>query len=452
MSIHQVARTTLATLILLLGSCSRSGGLHSRFARPTPVIQLPDGVIELSSELALPPGAANITIRGGKGSVLKLSDKFGGRAAIVAGDATNLRLENFEIDGNRAALAKPAEMLPDENAYRLHYRHNGLLFDQVRGLRISSVRFREIASFAILVSRSTGVAIDQVAVTDSGGKDARGRNNTTGGVLIEEGTTDFTVTNSRFERILGNALWTHSLFTSPRLEDGVFSKNRFDTVGRDAIQIGHATRIQVDHNSGVRIGYPAEIVDMEHDGTPVAVDTAGNVDRSVYAENRFEEINGKCFDLDGFHDGQITGNICVNRRPAAEYPHGHFALVMNNNNPDMESENIRIVGNLFDGAKFGGIYVIGHGHEIAGNILRNLNIARCTEQAARFGCLYGDDPALLRSGIYLGKGVKRLQETRDNVIRDNRISGWKMKSRCIAFAPGVARKANQVTANRCEDQ
>ena len=56
-------------------------------------------------------------------------------------------------------------------------------------------------------------------------------------------------------------------------------------------------------STGRRIGWPYEAVDVENAGTPVAIDTAGNVSNSRYENNRFDEINGKCFDLDGFHDG-----------------------------------------------------------------------------------------------------------------------------------------------------
>ena len=51
------------------------------------------------------------------------------------------------------------------------------------------------------------------------------------------------VRDSVFHRIAGNALWTHSLFTSPRLNDGLFANNEFDTIGRDAIRAGCASKI-----------------------------------------------------------------------------------------------------------------------------------------------------------------------------------------------------------------
>src|SRR5205085_7152779 len=109
--------------------------------------------------------------------------------------------------------------------------------------------------------RSRDITIDHVRIESSGSRDANGRNNTTGGILFEEGTTDFRVTNSEFYDVRGNGVWTHSLYTSPRNARGVIEGNRFDTIGRDAIQIGHATEVRVLDNIGRRIGYPARIVD-----------------------------------------------------------------------------------------------------------------------------------------------------------------------------------------------
>ena len=43
--------------------------------------------------------------------------------------------------------------------------------------------------------------------------------------------------------------------------------------------------------------------------------------------------------------GMCSANTCINRLAAAEYPFGHFGIVFNNTNPDMQSEAIRVVGN-----------------------------------------------------------------------------------------------------------
>jgi hypothetical protein len=271
-----------------------------------------------------------------------------------------------------------------------------------------------------------------VEVRDSGSRDAVGKNNTTGGVLLEGGTTDFRVTDSSFGNVRGNGVWTHSLYTAPRNARGLIAGNSFGAIGRDAIQVGHAFDVRVERNSGTSIGYPMDVVDAQ----PVAIDTAGNVERSVYAHNRFSRINGKCLDLDGFHDGDVVDNWCAGI--------GGFGLVMNNTNPDMQSRKIRVVGNTFDGAQYGGIFVIGTGHYIARNRLLNLNTAHCDT------CTYlADEPDMLRSGIYLGKRAERPAPAHGNVVEDNEITGYRMSQRCVNAAPGLT--GNIVRNNLCRD-
>ncbi len=91
----------------------------------------------------------------------------------------------------------------------------------------------------------------------------------------------------------------------------------------------------------------------------MGIDTAGNVEDAHYLNNRIAEINGKCMDLDGLHDSEIRGNVCVNHSPPAAYPLGNYAIVMNNTNPDMRTRNIRIVENRIERPVFGAIFVIG---------------------------------------------------------------------------------------------
>jgi hypothetical protein len=305
-----------------------------------------------------------------------------------------------------------------------------VLAEEIFGLVIERVRFREVAGFAVLVNRSRRVAIDEVEVTDSGSRNPVGRNNTTGGILFEEACADFSVADSAFRNILGNGVWTHSLYTSPRNSRGRIARNRFETIGRDAIQVGHATRVQVEENSGRRIGFPAEAIDIENLAVPVGIDTAGNVDASSYVANRFHDINGKCIDLDGFHDGEVRGNFCAALT--------NFGIVMNNSNPDMQSRNIRIIDNWIDSAGFGGIFVIGTIHQIARNRLLNLN----TRHAP-------GEPDILRGGIYLGAGADRPAPARDNVIERNEITGYEMETRCIALAPGIQGSWNTIRGNVC---
>jgi len=232
---------------------------------------------------------------------------------------------------------------------------------------------------------------------------------------------------------------TRSLYTSARNADGLIARNRFLGVGRDAIQVGHATRVRVEANTGERIGYPESEADVENKAIPVAIDTAGNVDRSVYSGNRFSDINGKCIDLDGFHHGEVTKNICLNQK--------NFGVVMNNTNPDMQSEAVTIADNTIDGAGYGGIFVIGSDNRIAKNRLLNLNTTHCET------CFYiAGEPDMLRSGIYLGRGAERPAPARGNVIEENEITGFHMKSHCVGIAPGISKTDNRIERNRCPEK
>lgn len=439
--------TGLIFALLALSGCSRVD-----WNRKTGVIQLPDGVVRLPSELQTFARVSDLTIRGAGNTILEIPEDFAGRGALAFYQARNVRIENLAIVRRGAHPAAPVEMAPPENAFRRWHKGNGILADEVDGLEIRNVRFQGIAGFPILVSRSRRVHIEAVSIRDSGARNKEGKNNTTGGILIEEGTEDFKVIRCDLRQVLGNGIWTHSLYTSPRNARGLIANNYFEQIGRDAIQVGHATEVRVERNEGTRIGYPLDAVDLRNEAIPVAIDTAGNVDQSSYNYNRFSEINGKCFDLDGFHHGEVRGNTCINKEGPEAYPSGGYGLVMNNNNPDMQPEAIVITGNFFDGTKFGAVYVIGRNNRITHNRFQRLNLARCTESAARYGCYYLSDPNLLRSGIYLGRGVRRLEETTGNVVENNTIQGWKMAERCIGTQPGVSVESNAIGQNTCLDQ
>jgi hypothetical protein len=267
---------------------------------------------------------------------------------------------------------------------------------------------------------------------------------------LEEGTADFVVRDCTFENVRGNGIWTHSRYESPRNRDGLIEGNSFKYIARDAIQVGHATRVRVEGNHGERIGYPFHFTDIEGKGYPVGIDTAGNTDQSVYANNIFSEINGKCIDLDGFHHGEVRGNRCTNKGTAVDYPLGHFAIIMNNTNPDMTSEHIVIENNAVYGAVYGGLFVIGSNHRVVNNCFRNLNRVQCVKGSSDLRCHFWlDEPALLRTGIYLGRRAERPAVTKGNVIEDNLVSGFGMVESCIGAAPGVPLAANRVENNDC---
>ncbi len=350
--------------------------------------------------------------------------------------------------GDRARSPQGQALPPSDRRFVDHYRSgNGLVLIGSADVVVEDSSFAEIAGFAILASGVGKIRISRCRFRDSGSRNALGRNNTTGGVLLEDGTAHFVVEDSGFRGILGNGVWTHSRYSHVRNGPGVIRRNTFDMIGRDAVQVGHASGVDVVENVMTRVGYPADAIDVEGGGTPVGVDTAGNVDSSNYSRNRMTEINGKCFDLDGFHHGSVVGNSCVNN---LDHPFGHFGIVMNNTNPDMQSVGIRIEDNRFDGMRFGGIFVIGAGHVIRRNLLLRLHTAHCSEARAQTGCAhFAGEPDMLRTGIYLGKRAERAAVTRGNRVEGNTIRGWRMDRGCIGFAPGVVSKDNLITGNLC---
>ena len=418
----------------------------------TGTFSLPSGVTEISSEIRLPDGARDLTIRGGDHTTLHAANDFHGRAIFSCHACRHIRFTNFSIDGNRAALEKPLPLAPSDKPFARVFPNNGILIEDSDGLAIDHVEFANIANFAALVSHSKNVAIDHVSVQDSGSRNSRGRNNTSGGILIEEGCEQFNIADSSFRNIRGNGVWTHSRYMSPRNRDGKILRNEFSDIGRDAIQVGHAMAVEVAGNHGVRIGFPADLVDVENGGTPVGIDTAGNVERSTYQGNRFEEIDGKCIDLDGFHDGAVRANTCINRRAPEDYPFGHFGIVFNNASIEMHSQNIVVEDNELDGMKFGGIFLIGTGHKILRNRMRHLNTAHCNENRAKFGCSVLGEPDVLDTGIYLGSHAEHPAPASGNLIEGNTISGWKMKTRCIQAAPGVKLSENTIRNNICTNE
>ncbi len=411
------------------------------------VIQLPAGMIELHHEMLVAEGTE---LSGAPaGTTLRAAADFDGRALlIVHGKLVTVR--NLTLDGNRDRLERHTGLPPSDRPFSLFTRGNGILATGATSLHIADTRFRNIAGFAVLVSRSQGIRIERVEVVDSGSRDRLGRNNTTGGILLEEGTRDFSVAHSQFRNIRGNGVWTHSLFTSPRNVSGQIAFNVFENLARDAIQVGHATNVEVHAQRRHAYRLPGlELVDP--DGQAVAIDTAGDVDRTVYMRNRFTEVDGKCIDLDGFHDGDVIENTCVNRPDGALYPFGNFGILFNDSNPNTRSNRIRVIGNVLDGVKFTGIVAFGTGHTIARNVLLNVNLAHCNEEAAKSGCYYPkDEPDALQTGIYLGRGFLWPEPARGNLVEDNEISGFGMKTRCIGFAPGVVPNANTVRNNRCQ--
>jgi hypothetical protein len=452
----EAPRLSPTSLLLLLAfaaaltAAPTESQLRMALLAKTGAVTLPSGTIELTREITLPSDAHDLEIRGPM-TTIKAAATFRGRALIVIPPGKNIKIHDLSLDGNRDAIGRAIGLPPSGTMFSRFMPNNGILAENVTNLEIAQVNAVAIAGFTILVNAGHSVHIHDIRISNSGSLNSKKRNNATGGILLEEGTTDFEVLNCRLADVRGNGIWTHSLYTSPRNARGRIAGNEFAMIARDAIQVGHATEIRVENNRGRMIGYDPMEVDLEGRAFPVAVDTAGNVDKSIYRDNRFEEIDGKCFDLDGFHDGEVSGNSCVNGDTVSNYPYGNFGIIMNNSNPDMQSRNVKITGNTLDGVLFGGIFIIGSGNTVADNHLLHMNMAHCPEPGPLNCKAYPQEPNLLISGIYLGAGGERPDPAKGNVVERNEISGYNMSQHCVGAAPSVSLAANTVSKNDCLD-
>jgi len=436
-------------MALGLAACGRNP--QAELDRGKSLVELPAGETHLARPLVVPKGAHDIKLVGSpSGSTLVLDPGFQGSAAIVIDSASNVTLSGFSILGDRTDLKSDWYLPLQEAAFADYYAANGIVVRHSANVTIRGIRFSRIRAFPVIINGSSKTLIDSVTVKDSGTLNRDGHNNTTGGILLEEGSTGFEVRNSDLSRITGSGVWTHSYARSPRQSDGVIRNNVIHTVGRDAIQIGHATRIRVENNRGSEIGFPVEYVDFPGYATPVAIDTAGNVDHSVYTGNEFTNVAGQCIDLDGFHDGEVTGNQCVNEPVAAAKWIGlHFGILFGNHDPGMTSSNVTVARNTIQGFAYGGLFLIGDHNHIEDNRFLDVNLARCGTQPVPAKCnALPDEPDALRSGIYLSDNGGRPAQTRDNIIRNNVITGVDL-GHCITAKPGVSLKANTVAANSC---
>src|SRR5450759_1763302 len=114
-------------------------------------VQLAPGTVALHAEMVLEDGAE---VRGAaSGSVLRAAADFHGRALIVV-RGNHVLLRDFAVDGNREKLETRMGLPGYDVPFARFTPANGVLAEGVGHLTIRNVRFREIAGFAVLVSRS----------------------------------------------------------------------------------------------------------------------------------------------------------------------------------------------------------------------------------------------------------------------------------------------------------
>src|SRR5215471_10305978 len=227
--------------VLLLAGCTTD-------RTPVHSLMLPPGVTEVHQEWPIPDNTQGLEVIGDNSTILRAANDFRGRAIFRVKSGARVRFRNFTIDGSRAALEQRVGLPGSNTPFSRFTINNGILIEDSADVRILDVNFRQVAGFAILVTASKGVRIERAHIGQSGSRNPEGRNNTTGGILFEEGSSDFQVIDCELKQVRGNGVWTHSLYTSPRNQGGLIALNYFVEIGRDAIQVGHATGVRIEKN------------------------------------------------------------------------------------------------------------------------------------------------------------------------------------------------------------
>ena len=222
----------LALLALACGE-SRIGTpeeLQEAVGKGSGVVRLAAGVIEITKPIEVPSGAEGLEIIGDlAGTTLRVVPNFEGKAVLVFRSASGIKLSDFAIEGRRPHSTERLGLPPSNITFADFYSDNGLVFENVEDLHITDLRFSEITNYPIIVNASKDVVIENVRVSNSGSLNEGGRNNASGGILLENGTSDFVVRDSAFENVRGNCIWTHSRYESPRNADGLIVVSDFNS-------------------------------------------------------------------------------------------------------------------------------------------------------------------------------------------------------------------------------
>ena len=89
-------------------------------------IQLPAGIVEISSELEIPAKAHDLEIRGAPaGTTLRASKNFHGRAILTCESGSRIRFSGFTLDGERAAIEQRSSLAPYDRAFAQFTARNG---------------------------------------------------------------------------------------------------------------------------------------------------------------------------------------------------------------------------------------------------------------------------------------------------------------------------------------
>lgn len=443
----------LALAVVWLAGCTRSP--QEKFllavAEGKGTIPLPGGVLELENPIVLGPRINGLKIIGKPGDVLRPLKGNEPRALIICRECKNVTIEGFTIEGDSALRERPSEAPPVDSDFRQYFNGTGIVNEGGEGMVIRNMKFKELTGFAVLTAFDKKTVIENNEFADSGTRNSKGYNTGAGGVAITDGSNGVQIRNNVFKRIYGTGVYVYAALRAERPQNTVIEKNQFENISRAAVLVARAYNVRVVNNQGKMIGFPANTVNLDM-RPPAGVGTAGKVDSSLLEENSFEQVNGRCFDLDGFHDSEVARNTCRNRGDANDYPNGGYGLVLDNSPAEVRSSGVSIHDNVIEGMRWGGAFVIGVGHKLTNNKFLRLNLLGCSATTLDGPCMpNNDEPLLGRAGIYLGLRGVRPDPASGIVIQGNEISGQGMSANCVMYGPQVKPASSTVQGNACRD-
>jgi len=141
-------------------------------------------------------------------------------------------------------------------------------------------------------------------------------------------------------------------------------------------------------------------------------------------------------------------------RDPRPYRYGHYGITLNNSNPDMRSQ--KHPGWSTTHRRYALRRHLRHRFPATPSPATACSASTppaATENAARFGCYYGPaDPEILEAGHLFWPAAPSTLPARHNLIQDNRISGFKMQSRCILGRPRRRHTFQHRFSNVCRDR
>ena len=207
-----------------------------------------------------------------------------------------------------------------------------------------------------------------------------------GGIHYQGGDTgghyrlsNLLVSDCTFLRSTGNQIWGH-LYSYTALHSNInVVGNTFEDIGIDCVQIAGTTTGSVVGNSGRRVGYICSndtsaskpwLNQSTYAPSPYGVflDTSG-CESFIYSGNSVTSVYGGGIDLDGFANGNITGNVV--RTPSASDPEYvpdqisswlaniSYGVNFGATNYTLGGQNVSVTENTFVNLGYGAIRMFG---------------------------------------------------------------------------------------------